>query len=205
MATMLHDFANWILKSLLLPGEFLLQKLAEHAPGLAATLGMADKAPSLLSLIVVSIVSWLLLAVAVYVAFRICRALLRIVSSWLRIIAYRTSSFLGSLKTRLVCKIRQWFPAGTQATADLPTVEFDDLDLAVLRSTAACGPGFTTSAPELAGELTLRPVQVQRVLEKLRKYNMVDNVIGSTDGFDNYRLSRMGAAYMTRWKQQVTI
>lgn len=75
-------------------------------------------------------------------------------------------------------------------------VEFDDLDLAVLRSAAARGPGFTTSAPEIAEELTLRPAQIQRSLDKLRKNKMLEYVIGSTDGFENYRLSRLGNAFM---------
>lgn len=205
MATILQDLANLIFKTLLLPGEILLQKFAEHAPGLAVALGMANKEPSLLTLIGVSLFSWLLLAVAAHTAIRLCRALIRTASSWSQIFAYRTISLVASFKTRLVCKSRQWFRYRARTVADIPTVEFDDLDLAVLRSAAACGPGFTTSAPELAGELTLQPAQVQRVLDKLSKYRMIDNVIGSSDGFENYRLSRMGAAFMTKWKQHATI
>ncbi len=75
-------------------------------------------------------------------------------------------------------------------------MKFDDLDLAVLRNSAAAGGGFVISAPDLAEQLTMRPAQAQRRLDKLRNYRMVDVVIGSTDGFDNYRLTQSGAAFL---------
>jgi hypothetical protein len=31
---------------------------------------------------------------------------------------------------------------------------------------------------------------------------MVDVVIGSTDGFENYRLTDYGAAYLSMWQRQ---
>ena len=83
-------------------------------------------------------------------------------------------------------------------------VEFDDLDLAVLRSASAQGPGFALSAPELAEKFRLRPAQVQRSLEKLSHNKMLDYVLGSTDGFDNYRLTDSGAAFFAMCQRQET-
>jgi len=201
MTAILQDLGNLIYNILLMPGHYLLGKFAEHAPALAGTLEMSGDEPPLVVLIVVSLLAWLLLAFIVYKGVRLWQTLIRVMSSWSRIVTHRISSVIAGFKTQLVCKFRQLFPRRSHSRADMPEVEFDDLDLAVLRSAAACGPGFTTSAPELAGQLTLRPGQIQRSLDKLSKIKMLDNVIGSTDGFDNYRLSSMGAAYMTKWQR----
>ena len=83
-------------------------------------------------------------------------------------------------------------------------VEFDDLDLAVLRQASALGPGLALSAPELAEQFTLRPAQVQRSLEKLSRNKMLDYVIGSTDGYDNYRMTDYGAAFLAMYQRQET-
>jgi DNA-binding PadR family transcriptional regulator len=48
----------------------------------------------------------------------------------------------------------------------------------------------------------MRPAQVQRSLDKLRKYELVDSVIGSTDGFDNYRLTESGAFFLADWQRR---
>ena len=78
----------------------------------------------------------------------------------------------------------------------MPEVRFDDFDFTVLQATADCGPGTTTSAPELVSKYGLRPAQFQKSLSKLRSSKMITAVIGSTEGFDNYRLTDYGAAYM---------
>lgn len=63
------------------------------------------------------------------------------------------------------------------------------------------GRGFTTSAPELASNFGLRPAQFQKSLSNLQSSKMISTVIGSTDGFDNYRLTDYGAAYMKMWER----
>lgn len=83
-------------------------------------------------------------------------------------------------------------------------IEFDDLDLAVLRSASVQGAGFALSAPELAEQFRMRPAQVQRSLNMLSKNKMLAYVIGSTDGFDNYRLTDSGAAFFAMWERQNT-
>lgn len=84
----------------------------------------------------------------------------------------------------------------------IPEVHFDEIDIVVLQAAAERGPGFTTSAPELAGKYSLRPSQFQEALGKLSRNKMLTTVIGSTDGFDNYRLTDYGAAYLQMWEQQ---
>jgi RIO-like serine/threonine protein kinase len=81
-------------------------------------------------------------------------------------------------------------------------IEFDDIDLAVLRTASAQGPGFALSAPELAEKFTMRPAQVQRSLDRLRQNKMLDSVIGSTDGYDNYRLTDSGFAFLAMLQRQ---
>jgi RIO-like serine/threonine protein kinase len=83
-------------------------------------------------------------------------------------------------------------------------IEFDDLDMAVLRSVSMKGPGFAFSAPDLASRFRLRPSQVQRSLEKLDRNKMLASVIGSTDGYDNYRLTNHGIAYLAMFQRQLS-
>lgn len=76
------------------------------------------------------------------------------------------------------------------------------MDFTVLQAAADLGPGFTTSAPELASQYGLRPSQLEESLLKLQDNKMITSVLGSTDGFDNYRLTDSGAAYIRMWDQR---
>lgn len=142
-----------------------------------------------------------ILAVALIVLY-VYRNTARFVGAVVRTAIYRGSQGLGSLKTSLVCKLRNIFPhrAGA-AVADIPQVDFDDLDIAVLNAAAALSPGFTISAPELAERFRLRPAVVQRSLSKLCTNRMLEFVIGSTEGFDNYKLTQLGTAFMSTWQR----
>ncbi|MDX1403560.1 MAG: hypothetical protein R3192_03430 [Woeseiaceae bacterium] len=80
---------------------------------------------------------------------------------------------------------------------EVPDVDIDDLDIAILNTGLTLPPGLALTAAELAGQLTRRPAQLQQRLEKLRKYGLVDGALGETDGFDNYRLTRSGAAVVS--------
>lgn len=136
-------------------------------------------------------------------ALRFYRTVSRNVEAIFRIIAYRISQELGSWKTHIVCKFRELMPKRRSPRHDLtPQVEFDDLDLAVLNTAASLGPGFAINAAELAERFRLRPAQVQRSLNKLSSNKMLDFVIGSSDGFDNYRLTQLGTAFMSTWQRR---
>jgi DNA-binding MarR family transcriptional regulator len=63
---------------------------------------------------------------------------------------------------------------------------------------------MASSAPELAEKYKLRPTQIQRRLDKLQKNEMLCSVIGSTDGFENYRLTESGLALIAVCERQAT-
>lgn len=188
----MRDFGNTLVSFFMLPGDYLLSQLGLHLP-------ISDSAilPA-----IVSLLAWVLAGAVAWAMLRLIRNLLRIIGAVVRTTAFRISQAAGNFKTRLVCQIRRLFPH-RQNSEPVPDVELDDLDIAVLRSAAACGPGFATSAPELAEQLMMRPSQVQRHLDKLRKNNMLDTIIGSTEGFDNYHLSKSGATFMSMWRRNL--
>ena len=64
---------------------------------------------------------------------------------------------------------------------------------------------MTLSAPELTGQLKLRPAQIQHRLENLMHHQMVQSVIGSTDGYENYRLTDSGLAFITMMQRQARV
>jgi len=170
-----------------------------------STIGILGNDQSVVMLVVVSLIIWSLFVVAGLVFLNLLKDFVRTVSAWVRTAIFRASRAFRRIKTKLILKLRELFPRRASSNiVAAPMVEFDDLDLAVLRSAAARGPGFTTSAPEIADQLPLRPAQIQRSLEKLSKNKMLESVIGSTDGFDNYRLSQLGTAFMARWQQPGT-
>lgn len=147
----------------------------------------------------------LLLVITAAVVLLAYRNSVRILNAIFGTVTYRVSQMLGSLKTSVVCKFRQIIPRRSVVGGGaIPEVEFDDLDLAVLSTASSLGPGFTISAPELAGRFSLRPAQVQRSLSKLCANKMLEYVIGSTEGFDNYRLTQLGTAFMSTWQRQAS-
>jgi len=201
--TNLHDPGKVIYDAFLLPGDFVLTQFVAHAPTLALRLGIGGESDGLMLPAVLSLLVWLLLVVVAWKFIRLLQNVARIVNAAIRTICFRISCGIRSIKTKLVCTLRQRIPRRGSSGADtIPEVQIDNLDLAVLRTSAALAPGLALSAPELAGQLTLRPAQVQRSLDKLRKYELVDSVIGSTDGFDNYRLTDSGAFFLADWQRR---
>jgi hypothetical protein len=199
----LHDLGKVTYAAFLLPGDFILSQFVAHAPTLALRLGIGGEVDGLMLPTVLSLLTWLLLVVVAWKLVRLLQNVARIVNAAIRTICFRTSNGIRSVKTKLVCKFRQQIPRRGSSRADtVPEVQLDNLDLAILRTSAALAPGFALSAPELAGQLTMRPAQVQRSLDKLRKYELVNSVIGSTDGFDNYRLTQSGAFFLAVWKRR---
>jgi len=185
------------------PGEFMLAWFVEIAPLTAANAGVTADFGTTMPAAVLSAVFWLLLLIAAWRVFSLLQDILRNFDAAVRTIWYRLHQAVGSLKTRFVCKVRDALPQRRHAGIDASfEIDFDDLDLAVLRSVAARGPGFALSAPELAEKFRLRPSQVQRSLDKLRRNRMLDSVMGSTDGYDNYRLTKPGATFVAMWQRQ---
>ena len=198
----LGEIADAMTGALLLPGEMLLSLFARIAPDTVAllTFGQGGRVVP----IVMALIAWTALGILAVMLLRFCRNVVRQVSAISLTLWYRTRMGLASLKMRIVWKFKFLLPRRKKKEADAttPTIEFNDLDMAVLRSVSANGPGFALSAPDLADRFTLRPAQVQRSLDKLSKNKLLASVIGSTDGFDNYRLTDSGLAFMAMWERQ---
>ncbi len=202
LTTILRQFGNAVYNIFVLPGDFLLSQFAAHAPRVAAKLGFVGDDQSDMLLVVLSLLIWFLLAVVVMKILRLWQNFVRISNAMIKTISFRISLATRNLKMRLMCRLRRLIPRRSNRDDAVSEVEFDDLDLAVLRSTAACGPGFTTSAPELADQFPLRPAQIQRSLDKLSSNKMLDRSTGSTDGFETYRLSQSGAFFLAMWQRK---
>ena len=185
----LHDLGKVIYDLFLLPGTFVLSQLGTHAPELALKLGIGVEGIGVMLPAIVSLLVWSLLGILV----------------WKTVRAIISPIFYGTrrLKTFLVCKFQKFNRRRLLSRpVSIPEVEFDDLDIAVLNSGMTLSPGLAQTAAELSGQLTKRPAQVQQSLDKLRKYGLVDDTIGTTDGFDNYRLTRSGAYLLAMWQRK---
>lgn len=199
----LRDIATLVLEIYLVPGDFVLSKFAELAPVTAANWNVAGSGDSIMVAAVISGFFWLLLSIVAWRLYRYGSSFTRNLVALLHTAWYRIRQAAGSLKTLIVCRLREFAPSGRDDGIDaVPEIDFDDLDLTVLRSAAARGPGLATSAPEIAEKFRLRPSEVQRSIEKLRRNRMLDTVIGSTDGYGNFRLSPYGATFVAMWQRQ---
>jgi hypothetical protein len=173
----------------LLPGTFVLSQLGAHAPGLALKLGISDEGIGVILPAIVSLLVWSFLGILV----------------WKTVRAVSSRIFYGTrrLKTFLVCKFQKLNRRRLLSRPiSIPEVEIDELDIAVLNSGMTLSPGLVLTAAELSGQLIKRPAQVQRSLDKLRKNGLVDDTIGTTDGFDNYHLTRSGAYLLAVWQRK---
>ena len=185
----LHDLGKVIYDLFLLPGAFVLSQLGTHAPELALKLGIGVEGVGVMLPAIVSLLVWSLPGILV----------------WKTVRAIISRIFYGTrrLKTFLVCKLQKLNRRRLLSRpVSIPEVEFDDLDIAVLNSGMTLSPGHVLTAAELSGQLIKRPAQVQRSLDKLRKYGLVDDTIGTTDGFDNYHLTRSGAYLLAVWQRK---
>lgn len=142
-------------------------------------------------------VAWIILS--------IYRNIARNVGAVYRTFVYRLSESVAGWKTWFIVKYRHLLPRRRSRNVEAtPQIEFDDLDIAVMKIAATLGPGFAVNAAELADRFSLRPSQIQRSLDKLSNNKMLDNVIGSNEGFDNYRLTQLGNAFMATWAKRTS-
>jgi hypothetical protein len=200
---MIDNWLSSIREIYLVPGDFVLSKFAELAPLTAASWGIANSDDSIAAAAVLSGIFWLLMTFIAWRLYRYSSSLLRNIVALYHTAWYRGRQAAGSLKTRLLCRLREFVPRRRDDGIDTtPEIDFDDLDLAVLRTAAARGPGLATSAPEIAEKFKLRPSEVQRSVDKLRRNRMLDTVIGNTDGYDNFRLSPSGATFVAMWQRR---
>jgi hypothetical protein len=192
-----------IYQAFTLPGEWVLSLVERFAPQTVEIL-LVDHGAIIVPFVLALLV-WTLVIVAGLMIFRVCRNVAWQLAALWRTFIWRVKMALGSLKTRLLWKYRQFFPHRGDNSAIVSREEFDNVDIAVLRTLFKQGPGVTISAPELTGQLKLRPAQIQHRLENLVQHQMVRSVIGSTDGYENYRLTDSGLAFLTMMQRQARV
>jgi hypothetical protein len=176
--TYLTEFASAVGRGFMLPGDLLLSGFAWIAPQSAEVLSFGTGRS--VATLVLALFGWTMIVIIGLLLSRLCRAVARQMNAMLRILVWRIKMLLGNLKTRMLWKYREYFPHKTTQTETVSQTQFDDLDIAVLASMSRQGPGMASSAPELA--------------EK----------IGSTDGFENYRLTESGLALIAVCERQAT-
>ena len=151
----------------------MLGRFAELAPVTAGNWGIADTGDAIVAAAIVSGVFWLLMSIIAWRLYRYGRSLVRNLLALLHTAWYRGRQAVGSIRTMLICRLREIVPRRHDDGIDaVPEIDFDDPDLAVLR------------------------------VDKLRQNRMLDTVIGSTDGYGNFRLSHYGASFVAVWQRQ---
>ena len=198
--TIVAEYASAMYRVFLAPGEILLSWIEAISAQTAAIMTTGNGGA--ITLLILTLLAWTLFVVAGLLLSRLCRKIAWQISALIRVFIYRVKMFVGDMKTRLIWKYREYFPHKTTETESVSQAQFDDLDIAVLASVSHVGPGMATSAPELAEKYKLRPAQIQDRLDRLAQNYMLRSVIGSTDGYENYRLTDSGLALIAMCERQ---
>jgi len=181
---------------LLEPGAWLWQLLEHHAPAIAGQLAGGAAEPGTEVLAGLSALCGVAALLAVVAAHRLARMALRTGARLLARARFRIGNALVTLRTRVVCRLKRLSWRERESGTVHEQVDLDPLDLAVLQRGAGLPPGFAISVAEIAEQLRRRPAQVQRSLDKLHGHQLVNPLLGSTDGFGNYRLTDSGAWFV---------
>jgi len=182
------------------PGEWLESKTIEHAPSLAASMGISAGESSVLAPLVLSILSWMIIALLGRRLLYTLRGLLKAIGVIIMRVKFRTLIALHSFTTTLGLESLMWWK-DTESEVESSKLSLNRLDLMVLKLAKAAGPGFALSAPELSDRMNLRPAQIQDCLDKLSQNSLLDFTRGTTDGYENYRLNETGAYILTMWQE----
>ncbi len=182
------------------PGEWLASKTIEHAPSLAASLGISAGENSVLAPLVLSILSWMIIALLARRLLYTLQGLLKAIGIMIMRVKFRTLIALHSFTTKLGLESLMWWK-DAEPEVESSKLSLNRLDLMVLKLAKAAGPGFALSAPELSDRMNLRPAQIQECLDKLSQNDLLDFTRGKTDGYENYRLNETGAYILTMWQE----
>ena len=195
LQTFTGELAEALIGAFLFPANVLLSILARWLPETADALTSGNGA--VVTPVVLALVGWVLFAALTLLFLKLCRNVLHQLRAIVLTLWHRLRTAFAGFIMRITWKYRALFTRrDDQAGAVLgPTVELDDLDLAILRALSAMGPGFAISAPDLAEKFRIRPAQAQRSFDKLSGNHLISSVIGTTDGFENYRLTDYGLAF----------
>ena len=182
------------------PGEWLASKTIEHVPSLATSLGISAGESTVLAPLILSILSWMIIALLARRLLYSFRSLLKAIGVMFMRVKFRTQIALYSFTTRLGLESLMWWKDSSPET-EPEKLSLNRLDLMVLKLAKAAGPGFALSAPELSERMNLRPAQIQECLDKLSQNSLLDFTRGTTDGYENYRLNETGAYILTMWQE----
>ena len=185
---------------LMTPGEWLASKTIEHAPSLAASLGISAGESSVLAPLVLSILSWMIIALLGRRLLYSLQGLLKAIGVIIMRVKFRTLIAIHSFTTTLGLESLMWWKE-SESEVESSKLSLNRLDLMVLKLAKAAGPGFALSAPELSDRMNLRPAQIQECLDKLSQNDLLDFTRGTTDGYENYRLNETGAYILTMWQE----
>ena len=202
-AMILDAAGNRAYEAFISPVTWLLTVLSSHVPALLDELSSSAASGTSLWPLVVALLIWCTFLFVVWRIGVLVRNTIRVVGAWIRLVRFRISLAVRGFKTKVVCTLMRWIPRrSSSGMSVVPDIEMDDLDMAVLQTLSVRGPGFAVSAPDLAEEFRMRPAQIQRRLDRLCERKMLEDVIGSTDGYDNYRLTNIGVTFLTVWNRQ---
>lgn len=196
----LNSVIDTVYVVIMVPGEWLASKSIEHVPSLAASLGISAEDSTVLAPLIFSIISWTIVALLVRRLLYPLRGLLNTIGVMFMRLKFRTLIALRSFITRLGLEPLMWWK-DSAPEEEQNKLSLNRLDLMVLELAKAAGPGFALSAPELADRMNLRPAQIQQCLDKLSQDNLLDFTLGTTDGYENYRLNDTGTYVLTMWQE----
>ena len=182
------------------PGEWLASMSIMYAPSLVASLGITAEASTVITPLILSILSWTIIALLLRQLLYSFRGLLNAIGDMIMRLKFRTLIALRSFMKKLGLDRLMWW-RDSDSEKEPSKLSLNRLDLMVLELAKAAGPGFALSAPELSDRMNLRPEQIQQCLDKLSQNNLVDFFRGTTDGYENYRLNETGTYILTMWQQ----
>lgn len=192
LIALLSDLGHAIYDIYLVPGDVIIGALRDVFPALVESPVFANVQGST---VLVSTLAWLVATVVLLRMYDRLQTVGRFVASFFDTAWFRLSLALHNIKRTISAPLLKLWAWRQSAGVETSTIEFSKLDIAVLRSALSQPPGITVSAPELAEQFTLRPSQLQCCLDRLSQYRMIESVIGSTDGFENYRATPAGAQF----------
>ena len=184
------------------PGVWLASKIIEHAPSLAASLGISADGNAVVAPLILTILSWTIAALLLQRLLYPLRGLMKAFGVLIMRMRYRTLIALHGFKTMFASDPDSvGRPRDADDEEQSEEFKLNRLDLIVLNLAKTLGPGFALSAPELANRLNLRPHQIQECLEKLSRHSLIDHTMVMTDDYENYRLNNTGSYVLTMWEQ----
>ena len=184
------------------PGAWLASKIFEHAPSLAASLGISADGNAVVGPIILTLLSWTIVALLLRRLLYPLRSLIKAFGFMIMRIKYRTLIALHGFKTMFASDPNSVDrPRNADGKEQAEEFKLSRLDLIVLNLAKTLGPGYSLSAGELANRFNLHPNQTQECLEKLSRHSLIDHTKVVTDGYENYRLTDTGSYVLTMWEQ----